>query len=176
MYKTKNLWGWYLTVKIVNAIWHQIQVTCQVNRWLLHQVIWQFLPLNISSVGYIVWAIPHFSIIIIFPWVTITCFTVNVKYYQLNLHEGSMESKNKNFDLWPLSSKINRVHPLTMANMYTKFDQEAHNGLVSIMFISLFPYVSGDLDLWLLSSKMNKVHLLIMVNISVKFDIEIHNS
>ena len=30
-----------------------------------------------------------------------------------------------------------------MANMSTKFDQEAHNyGLVSIVFTSLFPYMS----------------------------------
>ena len=28
---------------------------------------------------------------------------------------------------WPLTSKINWVHPLTMANMYSKFDEEAHN-------------------------------------------------
>ena len=45
-------------------------------------------------------------------------------------------------DLWPLTSKINRVHPLTMANMCAKFDQEAHNGLVSIVFTSLFRYMS----------------------------------
>ena len=29
-----------------------------------------------------------------------------------------------------------------MANMSAKFDQEAHNGLVAIMFTSLFPYMS----------------------------------
>ena len=27
---------------------------------------------------------------------------------------------------------MNRVHPLTMANMSAKIDQEAHNGLVSM--------------------------------------------
>ena len=43
-------------------------------------------------------------------------------------------------DLWPLTSTINRVHPCTMANMSAKFDQETHNGLVSIVFTSLFPY------------------------------------
>ena len=41
-----------------------------------------------------------------------------------------------------LTSKINRVHPLTMANMSSKFYQEAHNGLVAIVFTSLFPYMS----------------------------------
>ena len=44
-------------------------------------------------------------------------------------------------DLWPLTSKIDRVHPLNMANMSDKFDKEAHNGLVSIVFQSLFPYM-----------------------------------
>ena len=29
-----------------------------------------------------------------------------------------------------------------MDNMSAKFDQEAHNGLVAIMFTSLFPYMS----------------------------------
>ena len=29
-----------------------------------------------------------------------------------------------------------------MAKMYVKFDEEAHNGLVSILFTSLFPYMS----------------------------------
>ena len=29
-----------------------------------------------------------------------------------------------------------------MTNMSGKFDEEAHNGLVSIMFTSLFPYRS----------------------------------
>ena len=38
-----------------------------------------------------------------------------------------------------------------MANMYAKFDEEAHSGLVSIMFTSLFPYMSIvtlTFDLW----------------------------
>ena len=37
-----------------------------------------------------------------------------------------------------LTFKIDRVYPLTMANMSAKFDQVAHNGLVSIVFTSLF--------------------------------------
>ena len=44
-------------------------------------------------------------------------------------------------DLWPLTYKINRVHPLTMANMSAKFDKETQNGSVSIMFTSLLPYM-----------------------------------
>ena len=55
------------------------------------------------------------------------------------------------FDLWPLTSKIDRVNPLTLANMPTKFDEDAHSGLVSIVFTNLFPYMSIvtlTLDLW----------------------------
>ena len=33
-----------------------------------------------------------------------------------------------------LTSKINRVHPLIIVNMSAKFDEEAHNSLVSITF------------------------------------------
>ena len=29
-----------------------------------------------------------------------------------------------------------------MVNMSAKFDEEAHNGLVSIVFTNLFPYIS----------------------------------
>ena len=36
-------------------------------------------------------------------------------------------------DLWFLTSKIKRVHPLVIVNMFAKFDDEAHNGLVSIV-------------------------------------------
>ena len=45
-------------------------------------------------------------------------------------------------DLWPLTPKINRIHPHTMVNMSAKLDKEIHNGLVSIVFTSLFPYMS----------------------------------
>ena len=33
-----------------------------------------------------------------------------------------------------MTSQINRVHPLTMANMSAKFDKETCNGVVSIVF------------------------------------------
>ena len=42
---------------------------------------------------------------------------------------------------WPLTFKINRVHPLTMVNMSAKFDLEAQNCLVAIVLTSLFPYI-----------------------------------
>ena len=38
-----------------------------------------------------------------------------------------------------------------MANMCAKFDEEAHKGLVSILFTSFFPYMSImtlSFDLW----------------------------
>ena len=44
---------------------------------------------------------------------------------------------------WPLTSEINRVHSLIILNMSAKYDKEICNGLlVSIMFTSLFPYMS----------------------------------
>ena len=58
-----------------------------------------------------------------------------------------------------------------MAYMSAKFDQEAQNGLVSIMFTSLFPYMS----IVTLTSKINRVHPLNMVNMSAEFHKEIHN-
>ena len=63
---------------------------------------------------------------------------------------------NPDLQLWPVTSKINRVHPLTMADMSAKFDEEAHNCLVFIVFTSLFPYMSivRDLDLWPLTSHL----------------------
>ena len=60
-----------------------------------------------------------------------------------------------------------------MVNISAKFDKEICSGLVSIVFTSLFPYMSivtltSDLQI-------NRVHPLTMPNISVKFDQEAHN-
>ena len=77
-------------------------------------------------------------------------------------------------DLWPLTSKIKRVHPLTIVNISAKFDEEIHNGLVSIVFTSLFPYMC-PLWPWPLTSKIKRVHPLTMANMSAKFDQETHN-
>ena len=38
---------------------------------------------------------------------------------------------------WPLTSKINRQHPLITVNMSCKFDKEICNGLVSMVFTSV---------------------------------------
>ena len=40
-------------------------------------------------------------------------------------------------NLWPVTSKFNRVHPLIMVNMSAKFDGEAQDGLVYIVFTRL---------------------------------------
>ena len=60
-----------------------------------------------------------------------------------------------------------------MVNMSAKFDEEAHNGLVSIKFTSLFLYMC---PLWPLTSKVNIVNPFTMVNMCAKFDEEAHNS
>ena len=46
-------------------------------------------------------------------------------------------------DLWPLTSIINRVHPLIMVNMSSKFDKEIWNGVDSIAF-TRSTYVRGS--------------------------------
>ena len=74
---------------------------------------------------------------------------------------------------WPLISKINRGHPLTMVKMSVKFDKDAYNVSVSIMFNRSFH--KCPCDLWPLNSKNNRVHLVIMVNMSAKFGKEAHN-
>ena len=58
-----------------------------------------------------------------------------------------------------------------MANMSAKFEKEINNGLVSIVFSSLSPYMS----IVTLTSEINRVHPLVMVNMPAKFDKEIHN-
>ena len=63
-----------------------------------------------------------------------------------------------------------------MANMSAKFDQEANNSLVAIVFTSWFPYIICPLWPWPLTSKINRVHPLTMVNMSAKFDKEIRFS
>ena len=62
--------------------------------------------------------------------------------------------------------------------MPAKFDEEALNSLVSIMFTSLFSCMSivTDLDLWPSTSKINRVDPLAMLNMSAKFDKEAHNT
>ena len=63
-----------------------------------------------------------------------------------------------------------------MINMSAKFDKETRNGVVYIVFTSLFPYMSIvtlTFDLW--PQKSHRVHPLIMINMSAKFDKETRN-
>ena len=63
-----------------------------------------------------------------------------------------------------------------MVNISAKSDEEIQNGLVSIVFRSLSPYMSiVTLTFWPLTSKINRVHPLSMANMSAKFDQEAHN-
>ena len=57
-----------------------------------------------------------------------------------------------------------------MVNMSAKFDKEAQDRLVAIVFTSLFPYMSIVTLTWPLTSKINRVHPLTMVKMSAKFD------
>ena len=50
-----------------------------------------------------------------------------------------------------VTSKIKRIHPLIMVNMSAKFDEDAHNGLVAILFTKVCLYMSivtFTFDLW----------------------------
>ena len=81
-----------------------------------------------------------------------------------------------NLDLWPLTSKINRVHALIMGNICAKFNQNTLHGLISTEFTRLFPFfVYCDLDLWPLTSKINRVHPLLMFNMSAMFRKNAHS-
>ena len=75
----------------------------------------------------------------LFPYMSIVTLTSDL---QNRVHKLISIYVHCDLDLWPLTYKINRAHPLTMANMSAKFDQEAQNGLVAIVFTSLFPYMS----------------------------------
>ena len=55
-----------------------------------------------------------------------------------------------------------------MVFMSAKFDKEEHNGLVSIMFTSLLPYMS----IVILTFQIYTVHSFTMDNMSAKFDEE----
>ena len=63
----------------------------------------------------------------------------------------SLEQSIYDLSIVTLTSKVSRVHPLTMVDRFAKFDEDAHSGLVSTSFKRLFPYnimsfVSFDLE------------------------------
>ena len=57
---------------------------------------------------------------------------------------------NCDLDLWPLTSKINRVHPLVIVNMSAKFDEDVHNSLVAMAFTKIRPDARTD---WLTDAR-----------------------
>ena len=59
--------------------------------------------------------------------------------------------------------------------MSATYDEEAHNGLVSMNRVNKLISILVNLDLWALTSKINRVHPLFMANMSAKFDEEAHN-
>ena len=67
---------------------------------------------------------------------------------------------------WPLTSKINRVHPLIIGNICAKFDQiNSKSDLCWVhKIISFYPLTS------IVTSKINMVYPLVMVNMSARFD------
>ena len=76
----------------------------------------------------------------------------NIKYNHakrsIPAHPTFVNDTNPDLHLWTVTSKS---IGFTMVNMPAKFDKEIHNGLVSIMFTSLFPYMSIvtlTFDLW----------------------------
>ena len=63
-------------------------------------------------------------------------------------HPTLVNETHGDLHLWIVTSKS---IGFTMVNMSAKFDKEIHNSLVSIMFTSLFPYMSivtFAFDLW----------------------------
>ena len=73
---------------------------------------------------------------ILSPW--LTCLPSLIKKYTMVyfycVHKVISIYVHCDLDLWPLTSKINRVYPLIMVNMSAKFDKETWNGVVSIVF------------------------------------------
>ena len=79
---------------------------------------------------------PKVNRFILSPW--LTCLPGLIRSTQRFIHYRVHKLISKNvhcdLDLWPLTSKINSIHPFIMVNMSAKFDEESHKGLVSIMY------------------------------------------
>ena len=104
-----------------------------------------------------------------FAWEKESCIKYNNAKRSIPAHPTFVNDTHRDLDLWTVTSK---TIGFTMVNMSAKFDKEIHNGLVSVMFTSLFPcmsIVTLTFDL-----KNNRVHPLTMINIFAKFDEEIH--
>ena len=113
---------------------------------------------------------------ILSPWLICLPTFINKHTMVKYLFTSSFSYVQCDLELWTLTYKINRVYSLIMVNMLAKFDEEGYNGLVSIVFTSLFPiFHTCQLWPWPLTSKINRVHPLTMANMSAKFDKVAHN-
>ena len=94
-----------------------------------------FPYMSIVTLTFDLWP-PKLIEFILLPW--LTCLPSLIKKYTMFsfycVHKLISIYVHCDHDLWPLTSKINRVHPLIMVNMSAKFDKETWNGVVSIVF------------------------------------------
>ena len=82
------------------------------------------------------------------------CFSINKPSFQTSV----------NFlEIWPLT--VIGICPLIMINVYSKFDQNTINGLIAVVFIILFPYLS--LWHWHLTYNL-KIYPRIIQNMAIK--------
>ena len=94
----------------------------------------QFLPYKFTvTLTFELWP-PKSIVFILLPWLTVRKI-LTLKYTTVQ----SLSCSQCYFhicQLWPLplTSKINRVHPLVIVNMSVKFDEDVHNSLVFIVF------------------------------------------
>ena len=127
-----------------------------------------FLYLSVVTLNFDMWH-PKSIGFILSPW--LTCLPSSMKKHTV---VKSLISCSQAYFYtcqwwpWPLTSKINRVHILTLASMCAKFDEEEHIRQITL-------YVYCDLDLWPVTSKINRVHSPTMANMSAKFVEEAHN-
>ena len=151
------LWPWPLTSKIkrVNPL-TMVNISAKFDKEI-HNGLVAILFTSLFPYGNCdldLW--PPKSIgFILSPW--LTWLPVWSRSTQRCYHVHKLISIYVHCDLWPLTSKINRVHPLTMVNISVKFDKEIHNSLVSIVFTSLFPYTNTNTNSLLQSTYTSKL-------------------
>ena len=51
----------------------------------------------------------------------------NIAKRSIPAHTTFVNDAHRDLHLWPVTSKINWIYPLTMVNMPVKFNEEAHN-------------------------------------------------
>ena len=127
-FRVKHTLGWCtLTLSHTCRQIHMRNITVQ---W----VLWVLCDLELSGINKC--------------WINVVTHSFAQNIYKYNnakrsipMHPTFVNDAHRSFHIWTMTCKINRVLPLTMMNMSAKFD-EAHADLVSIVFTSLFPYMS----------------------------------